>query len=211
MTMEAQGLKDRRRYKFTVTAVGLPAAATERWLQALAADVTRVGSAMAHWDAEADNELVAWLQQRVNETSGYRSDTLPPSELERLTDRERLQLQRLDSAASEQWRAGGQDDAPLVSPLRVRLALLQGLNRRLRRVLPLVDLSSGHEWRAGAALRRLGHAIFFDLKAELLDAALRSSATQARHISLRLDHAKKTLSQVPLPRHSIPLVVVLWL
>jgi hypothetical protein len=84
-----------------------------------------------------------------------------------------------------------------VSPLRVRLALLQGLNRRLRRVLPLVDLSSGHEWRAGAALRRLGHAIFFDLKAELLDAALRSSATQARHISLRLDHAKKTLSQVP--------------
>ena len=96
-----------------------------------------------------------------------------------------------------QGRAGGQDDAPLVSPLRVRLALLQGLNRRLRRVLPLVDLSSGHEWRAGAALRRLGHAIFFDLKAELLDAALRSSATQARHISLRLDHAKKTLSQVP--------------
>jgi hypothetical protein len=75
------------------------------------------------------------------------------------------------------------------------LALLQGLNRRLQRVLPLVDLSSAAGWRAGAALRSIGHAVFYDLKIQLLEGALRATATATAPISLQLDHAKKTWSQ----------------
>jgi hypothetical protein len=92
--------------------------------------------------------------------------------------------------------------APLkVDLLRIRLAFLQGLNARLRRCLPFVDLSAASPYRTGYKLRALGHVVFYNLKTELLEASLRATSTrftsnsQVRAIGLNLDHAKKTMSQ----------------
>ena len=88
-----------------------------------------------------------------------------------------------------------------VDLLRIRLAFLQGLNARLRRCLPFVDLSAGAPHRTGYKLRALGHVVFYNLKAELLEASLRATSarftsnSQVRAVGLHLDHAKKTMSQ----------------
>ena len=76
----------------------------------------------------------------------------------------------------------------------MRFALLQGLNHRLRHILDFVDLSTGLEYRMGHKLRRLGYCIFYDLKMDLLDYALRNTAQNSGNIPLNLDHQKKTLS-----------------
>jgi hypothetical protein len=120
-----------------------------------------------------------------------------------------------EPAAEEEEEAPADDDDESTAPpaasgggwlpvkvdlLRVRLALLQGVNARLRRSLPFVDLSAAAPHRTGVKLRALGHAVFYDLKAELLEASLRATAAgpgsgQGGAVVLHLDHAKKTLSQ----------------
>ena len=86
-----------------------------------------------------------------------------------------------------------------INLLQIRFAFLQMLNKRLQRILPYVDLSTGLEYRTGHKLRRLGYCIFYDLKMELLETALRATAQNGGNIPLNLDHQKKTLSQVAGP------------
>jgi len=83
-----------------------------------------------------------------------------------------------------------------INVLHIRIALLQCLNNRLRRILPFIDLGAGVDYFTGYKLRKLGYLIFYDLKMDLLDSALRSSGTdRAGAISMNLDHQKKTLSE----------------
>jgi hypothetical protein len=83
-----------------------------------------------------------------------------------------------------------------INILHIRIALLQCLNNRLRRILPFIDLGAGVDYFTGYKLRKLGYLIFYDLKMELLDVALRSSGTdRANPISMNLDHQKKTHSE----------------
>ena len=106
-----------------------------------------------------------------------------------LSAREKMMLQRLDSSV-----VMSHDGSMRINVLQIRFALLQGLNQRLRHILPYVDLSTGLEYRMGHKLRRLGYCIFYDLKMDLLDTALRFTAQNSGNIPLNLDHQKKTLS-----------------
>ena len=60
--------------------------------------------------------------------------------------------------------------------LRLRFALLQHFNLRLKSTLHCFELSSPLWWATGYKLRTIGHCIFSDVKMKLLDAALSATA-----------------------------------
>jgi hypothetical protein len=214
----------RKQYRFSITAIGLPLAEKIRWLRAYHKHLSKVNSLMGKWSAEMDMDLVSWLHSKVSSASGMRCDSIAPSELH-LTSRDKMQLQRLnaedipswlafpacvknvptvavseDSSAEEPVELDAVAMPPLgavrINMLHVRIAMLQCLNNRLRKILPFIDLGAGVDYFTGYKLRRLGYLIFYDLKMELLETALRSSGTNSSHvISLNLDHQKKTLGE----------------
>jgi hypothetical protein len=184
-------------FALSATACGIPEAAQQRLLARHAADVRAATRAScAGWGARADEQLVAWAnaaaeQLEVDHPTPLlrRGAAAPPGRwlaidprdvVLRKDDRMRLQLIASHSAPSRAFR----------------FAVLKLLNRRLKRVLPLLDVGSTQRWRVGHKLRRMGHCIFLDLKRRLLDDALeRTLGRQRRAHDLNLDHTAKLQSQ----------------
>ena len=176
---------------------GIPEAEQQRLLALHAADVRAATRASGvGWGARADEQLVAWanaaaeqlevdhptplLRRGAAAPPGRWLDIDPRDVVLRKDDRMRLQLIASHSAPSRAFR----------------FAVLKLLNRRLKRVLPLLDVGSTQRWRVGHKLRRMGHCIFLDLKRRLLDDALeRTLGRQRRAHDLNLDHSLKLQSQ----------------
>ena len=76
--------------------------------------------------------------------------------------------------------------------VRLRFALMQMLNTRLRRVMPLLDVMNARApWTLGYKLRALGHCIFVDMKEHLLQAAIAKTwAGTGGNINIVLDNPK---------------------
>lgn len=90
-----------------------------------------------------------------------------------------------------------------VESLRLRFALLRLFNSRLARVMPLLDImNAGSTWAMGHKLRALGHCIFLDIKASLLQAALDKTwlPQEGSGLSITLDNSKAFASQVKAER-----------
>lgn len=127
------------------------------------------------WGAEADAQLVAWLNDTVQrgEVSALH---LSPAHAA-LSDRDRFKYPLL---ADKQPAA-----------LRMRLALLKVFNLRVEGVLDALDLASRSPASLGSQLRALGHCVFLDTKRHLLQQAIEATtAAGATRVAIRLDNRR---------------------
>jgi hypothetical protein len=152
--------KPQRHFKFVVTAKGLSRAHIAMWLQRTGGNIHGIRAKMRGWGRRADEELVTWINNRTSsfdQEKKVSADTMDPRDVT-IPHRDRLQMNALGYFSTEM--------------IRIRFALLKNMNKRLKRVLPYVDLSSSLSWTTGAKLMRLGYNIFYDIKSSLLEDSL---------------------------------------
>ena len=81
----------------------------------------------------------------------------------------KIDVKALKDEEVEEW-LGGVHKADMI---KFRISMLQLFNRRLKRVLRVVNVKqTGEKWFLGYKLSQMSHCIFMDQKMELLEAGL---------------------------------------
>jgi hypothetical protein len=165
------------------------------------ARVSQVALQLARWTREQDQELVQWLTTITSASRRARIEEAKASSA-------------AAAAASVPCDSGtGKASTPLeldpcklliddpddivlfpqltdipIDELRERVSLLQQLNRRLVRAMPLLDVMNvSDEYSLGFKLQQLNHCIFYEPKLSVLKAALAGTATARNGMSATLN------------------------
>jgi len=136
-------------------------------------DTNSIACFPADWSVEQDVALVEWLNT-ASEALGRPSIDVSPFDFRHGGGESSVGLQL--------------DNCPMPA-IYLRIALLQGFNRRLQHLLPLIDLGNACRHSLGAKLRALAHLVLRDVKMAVVEAGKeRTQGSGGNTLTITLDN-----------------------